>query len=218
MKKKVLLSWSSGKDCAWALQALRQDTSVEVVGLFCMVNSDFDRVATHAVRIALLQQQASSIGLPLHLIEIPYPCVNGAYDRAVNIFIAQAKLDGVEYFAYGDLFLEDVRKYREDSLLGTGITPLFPIWGMATAELSRTMVASGLKAMIVCIDPKRLAHEFVGREFDAAFLDALPANIDPCGENGEFHSFAFDGPMFQTPIAVTVGEVIARDGFVFCAL
>ena len=218
MNRKTLLSWSSGKDSAWALHVLRQRPDVEVVGLFCTVNAEFNRVAMHAVRVELLQAQAKSAGLSLHIIRIPNPCSNAEYAEAMTSFIAEAKRQDVECFAFGDLFLEDVRSYREDRLRETGITPIFPIWGIPTEELSRTMVSSGLRAMITCIDPKCLTRDFAGREYDESFLDQLPAGADPCGENGEFHSFAFDGPMFDHPIEIALGEIVYRDGFVFADL
>lgn len=218
MKRKTLLSWSSGKDSAWALHVLRQQPDVDVVGLFCTINAEFNRVAMHAVRVELLQEQARSVGLPLRMIQIPYPCSNAEYEVVMNAFIDEAKKQDVECFAFGDLFLEDIRKYREDRLKGTGITAIFPIWNMPTRELSRTMVSSGLKARITCVDPKRLAAGFAGREYDESFLEDIPASVDPCGENGEFHSFAFDGPMFRYPIETSLGEIVDRDGFVFADL
>lgn len=218
MRRKTLLSWSSGKDSAWTLHVLRQEPHIDVAGLFCTVNKEFNRVAMHAVRVELLQQQAKSAGLPLHMIQIPYPCSNAEYDDAMTSFIDGAKTENIECFAFGDLFLEDVRRYREDRLKETGITPIFPIWGIPTKELSRKMVASGLKAVITCIDPKRLAREFAGREYNESFLDDIPAGVDPCGEYGEFHSFAFDGPMFQNPIEISLGETVHRDGFIFTDL
>jgi len=218
MRRKTLLSWSSGKDSAWALHVLRRRSDVDVAGLFCTVNSEFKRVAMHAVRVDLLQEQAKSVGLPLYIIEIPYPCSNADYEKAMTLFVDGAKRQGVECFAFGDLFLEDVRSYRENRLKDTGIIPLFPIWGIPTKELSDTMVGCGLKAMITCIDPKSLAEEFAGREYDESFLAEIPANVDPCGEYGEFHSFAFDGPMFQYPIEITLGDIAHRDGFVFADL
>ena len=218
MSRKTLISWSSGKDSAWALHVLKQDPSVNVVGLFCTVNRMFDRVAVHGVRVELLKQQAESLNLPLHIIYIPYPCDNNDYLKAMNTFISQAKKEGVDCFAFGDLFLDDVRTYRETLLQGTGITPLFPIWGIPTKTLSKQMISSGLKAVITCIDPQRMALQFAGREYNESFLDDLPEDIDPCGENGEFHSFAVDGPMFQNLIEITVGETIQRDGCCFTDL
>ena len=218
MKKITLLSWSSGKDSAWALHTLRQNPEIELVGLFCTVNQDFSRVAMHGVRTELLQRQAQAAGLPLHIIYIPYPCSNEQYAQVMSEFVEQAKSDGVTHFAFGDLFLEDVRRYREERLQGTGITPIFPLWGANTVELSQTMVAAGLKSVLTCVNPKQLPKAFAGRTFDAALLRDLPQDVDPCGENGEFHSFAFAGPMFTQPIPFTIGETVERDGFVFTDL
>lgn len=172
----------------------------------------------HAVRVELLQQQAKSVGLPLYIIQIPYPCSNDEYADAMTSFIDEAKKENIEYFAFGDLFLEDVRRYREDHLKETGITPIFPIWGVPTKELSKEMIASGLKAVITCVDPRCLAREFSGREYNESFLGDIPESVDPCGEYGEFHSFAFDGPMFQNPIEISLGETVHRDGFIFIDL
>lgn len=218
MKKITLLSWSSGKDSAWALQVLNQQNDLEIVGLFSTVNKEFGRVAMHAVRIELLQQQAASLRLPIQLIPIPYPCSNSQYESIMNKFIEKTKADGIECFAFGDLYLEDVRKYREDSLSGTGITPVFPLWGKNTKSLSREMIDGGLKAKISCIDPKQLSPDFAGHEYDKSFLERIPDNIDPCGEKGEFHTFAYDGPMFNYKINISTGETISRDGFVFTDL
>lgn len=215
MKKKALIAWSSGKDSAWMLHVLRQNPNIDIVGLFCTVNERFDRVTMHGVRLKLLKQQAASIGLPLDIIYIPYPCSNDQYAQIMSAFVAKAKMQDIEYFAFGDLFLENVRQYREDVLRDTGITPLFPIWGIPTNQLSKQMISKGLKAVITCINPEYLATEFLGRKYDASFLKHLPQNVDPCGENGEFHSFAFDGPMFQYPIEVIIGETIHRDGVYF---
>ena len=218
MKRKTLLSWSSGKDSAWALHRLRQDPEIAVVGLFCTVNQKFDRVAMHGVRRELLELQAERVDLPLDIIDIPYPCSNNEYEVRMTKFIEQAKANNIECCAFGDLYLEDVRHYREHNLKGTGITPLFPLWGMPTNELSREMIQAGLRAIVTCIDPKSMPEEFVGREFNASFLEDIPREIDPCGENGEFHSFAFEGPMFKQPIKVSAGEIVHRDGFVFSEL
>lgn len=218
MKKITLLSWSSGKDSAWALHTLRQNPEIELAGLFCTVNQEFSRVAMHGVRTELLQRQADAVGLPLHIIYIPYPCSNEQYAQVMSEFVEQAKRDGIECFAFGDLFLEDVRRYREERLQGTGIEPIFPLWGANTAELSQTMVAAGLKSVLTCVNPKLLSKAFSGRTFDAELLRDLPPKLDPCGENGEFHSFAFAGPMFTQPIPFTIGETVERDGFVFTDL
>lgn len=216
--KKTMLSWSSGKDSAWTLQVMRQDPDVVVDGLFCTINEKFDRVAMHAVRVALLQKQADSVGLPIQLIPIPNRCSNADYAKIMTTFVANEGERGVECFAFGDLFLEDIREYREKSLSGTGITPIFPIWGFDTRVLSTTMLDSGLRAQITCVDPSQLAAEFSGREYDASFLSDLPPGVDPCGENGEFHSFAFDGPMFGHTINIKIGETTTRDNFVFTDL
>jgi len=215
MKRKTLMSWSSGKDSAWALHKLQRNPEIDLVGLFCTVNKEFDRVAMHGVRVELLKKQAKSIGLPLEIIEIPYPCSNAEYEKIMSQFVERAKIDNIEYFAFGDLFLEDVRNYREEKLKGSGIKPIFPIWGIPTDKLSREMISSGLRTVITCVNPKQIPKEFVGREFDESFLDSLPETIDPCGENGEFHSFVFDGPMFKEPIEIFMGDIVHRDDFVF---
>jgi uncharacterized protein (TIGR00290 family) len=217
-KKITLLSWSSGKDCAWALHVLRQQPDIEVVGLFCTVNQEFSRVAMHAVRIELLQQQAESVGLPIHIINIPHPCSNEQYEAVMGKFIKKVKQKKIKFMAFGDIFLEDVRQYRENKLAGTGIEPLFPLWGIPTDQLSQEMVNKGLRAQITCVDPKVLSPEFVGFEYSSSFLERIPKNVDPCGERGEFHTFAFDGPIFNKKIIFTVGEVVHRDGFVFVDL
>lgn len=209
------MSWSSGKDSAWALHTLQQDPEIELMGLFCTINSEFDRVAMHGVRVELLQAQANSIGLPLHLIKIPNPCSNAEYEKVMGEFIKKVQKDNIEYIAFGDLFLEDIRNYREEKLKGTGIKPLFPLWGIPTDTLSKQMINNGLKTIITCIDPKKIPENFVGSEFNYDFLDSLPADIDACGENGEFHSYVFDGPMFKNKIDIQTGEIVHRDGYVF---
>ncbi len=211
------LSWSSGKDAAWSLHEMRR-AGVPVTGLFTTVNAAFDRVAMHAVRRSLLEAQARAAGLPLHVIEIPYPCPNADYARIMGAFVAEAKRSGVTQMAFGDLFLADIRAYRETQLAGTGITPVFPLWERDTRGLAHAMVDGGLVAHITCIDPRKLDRAFAGRVFDRAFLASLPAGIDPCGENGEFHSFVSAGPMFSGPLAVAAGEITERDGFVFADL
>lgn len=212
---KALLSWSSGKDCAFALHILRQTPGVEVVGLLTTVNEAFDRVAMHGVRRSLLDAQAEAAGLPLHVVTIPFPCPNDIYEARMAAFVQRAQDDGIEAMAFGDLFLEDIRAYREASMAGTGIAPMFPLWGRNTAELAREMIRSGLEARIVCLDPRTLDRSLIGRPFDADFITALPAGVDPCGENGEFHTFAHAGPMFRAPIAIRTGEIVERDGFVY---
>jgi uncharacterized protein (TIGR00290 family) len=217
-RPKALLAWSSGKDSAWTLHVLRQQGEVDVVGLLTTVNRAFDRVAMHAVRRELLAAQAAAVALPLLTVEIPYPCSNDEYEAAMAAAIGRARGDGVTAVAFGDLFLEDVRRYREDRMRGSGLTPLFPIWGIPTDALARRMVGAGLRARLTCIDPKKLPASFAGRDFDAALLDDLPPGVDPCGERGEFHSFAYDGPMFRHPVAIQTGDVVERDGFVFADL
>ncbi|HEU0175840.1 MAG TPA: ATP-binding protein [Blastocatellia bacterium] len=218
MRKKVLLSWSSGKDSAWALRALRQRPDVEVAGLLTTVNEQFDRVAMHAVRTDLLRRQAESVGASLRLISLPFLCGNEVYEERMRAAIGAAQADGIEGIAFGDLFLADVRQYRERMMEGTGIAPLFPLWGRPTAELAQEMTRGGLRARITCIDPRCLPATLAGREYNNDFLKALPDGVDPCGENGEFHSFAFDGPMFNRPVEFAIGETVERDGFIFTDL
>jgi uncharacterized protein (TIGR00290 family) len=215
---KTLVSWSSGKDSAWLVHQLRRTPGVEIGGLLTTVNAAADRVAMHAVRTALVREQAAALGLPLTIAEIPSPCSNEAYEGVMSSAVAQAVRDGFTHVAFGDLFLEDIRQYRESRLAGTGLTPLFPLFGADTSMLARQMVGAGLKARLTCIDPRALAHSFVSREFDDSLLADLPERVDPCGERGEFHTFAYDGPMFAHPIAVRGGEIVERDGFVFADL
>jgi uncharacterized protein (TIGR00290 family) len=213
--RRTLVSWSSGKDSAWALHVLRQHPDIEVAGLFCTYNQAFERVAMHGVRIGLVRQQAASAGLPIQLIPIPHPCADAQYAAIMGGFVERAKGQGIDHFAFGDLLLEDVRRYREDRLASTGITPLFPLWGAPTAELSREMVRAGLRAIITCVNPRHLPADYAGQAYDASFLERIPADVDPCGENGEFHTFACDGPMFREAVNVSVGETVSRDGFLF---
>ena len=215
--KKCLLSWSSGKDSAWALDVLWR-ADVPVVGLLTTINRAFDRVAMHAVRRSLLDAQARSIGIPLWPVPLPWPCSNEDYERIMADVCRQAKAEEIECVAFGDLFLPEVRAYRERQLEGTGLTPVFPLWGLPTDALAREMLAGGLQARITCVDPKVLPPTFAGREFDQALLADLPAGVDPCGEKGEFHTFAYDGPIFREPIPISTGEVVERDGFVFADL
>ena len=217
-RTRTVLSWSSGKDSAWSLKLLRQDPHIEVVALITTLNEAFDRVAMHAVRRELLEMQAASLGVPLWTVPLPWPCSNEEYGIRMSALCARALNEGVEAIAFGDLFLADIRAYRERQLRGTTLQPLFPVWKVPTAELAREMIASGLKAKITCVDPKVLSPQFSGREFDIQFLKDLPAGVDPCGENGEFHSFVYAGPGFRQPLPVAVGETIERDGFVFTDL
>ena len=215
VRRKLLLSWSSGKDSAWALHCLRRRGEFEVAGLLTTFNQAFDRVAMHSTRRALVEAQARAAGLPLHAVPLPWPCSNEQYECAMRAACDAAVKSGIEAIAFGDLFLEDVRRYREERLRGTGLTPVFPLWAMETQRLAAEMVANGLRAQVVCVDPRKLPAEFAGRAFDSEFLRDLPAGVDPCGENGEFHTFVSAGPMFREPIPVERGEVVERDGFVF---
>ena len=215
MGKKTWLSWSSGKDSAWALHVMRQSGEFEVSGLFTTINATFERVAMHAVRVELLRQQAAAVGLPLYLIEIPYPCSDEQYAAAMSDFVACALNEGVQCMAFGDLYLEDVRRYREERMQGTGIELVFPLWGKPTRPLLQEMLSGGLRACLTCVDPSVLPAEFAGQELTLELLQRMPDDIDPCGEKGEFHTFVFDGPMFNTPLDIEMGEVVTRDGFVF---
>jgi uncharacterized protein (TIGR00290 family) len=220
MKPKALLSWSSGKDGAWALHVLRQRSEVEVVGLVTTFNQAFGRVAMHGVRLELVEAQAAAVGLPLWPVPLPWPCSNEVYEAQMQAVVTRARAEGIAAFAFGDLFLEDIRAYRVQRLAGTGLEPLFPVWGTSadTPGLARTMLAAGLRATLVCVDPKQLEPRFVGRAFDAALLEELPKSVDPCGERGEFHTFCHAGPMFDRPISVRAGETVERDGFWFADL
>ena len=215
MSKRILLSWSSGKDSAWALHVLQQQSNVEVAGLFTTVNERFDRVAMHAVRSELLRAQAQRAGLELHVINIPYPCSNERYEQAMLKFLDQAKLLDIKAMAFGDLFLPDIREYREKNLAGTGFEAMFPLWDSDTTALATEMISAGLEAVLTCIDPRKLPAELAGRRYDASLLAELPAGIDPCGENGEFHTFVSAGPMFSQAIEVSVSPGEEHDGFVF---
>jgi uncharacterized protein (TIGR00290 family) len=207
------LSWSSGKDSAWALRLLQQ-ADIKVVGLFTTFNGEANRVAMHAVRRSLVEQQASLSGLPLWTADLPWPCSNAQYEEIMRGVCTRAVEQGITAFAFGDLYLEDIRAYRERQLQGTGLQPLFPVWGKPTSELAREMIAAGVKAKVTCVDPS-LGREFAGRDFDLEFLAQLPASADPCGENGEFHTFVYESPVFTRPLAVQTGEIVERDGFVF---
>lgn len=214
-KEKAWLSWSSGKDAAWALHVARQDAALDVVGLLTTVTREYERVSMHAVRERLLEMQAAAVGLPLHKVYIPAKCSNEDYEAAMRAAIDVALGEGITRMAFGDLFLEDVRRYRIEKLAGTGIEPVFPVWGFDTGELSREMVSAGVGAYVTCIDPGKMPRELAGAAYDGEFLAALPEGVDPCGEKGEFHTCVFDGPAFERPIPVRVGETLERDGFVF---
>jgi len=215
--KRVLLSWSSGKDSAWALWLLKQQRDVELVGLLTTFNEVANRVAMHAVRRDLVDAQAAATGLPLWTIFLPWPCSNEIYEARMRAAIDRALREGVTHIAFGDLFLEDIRAYREHQLVGSGIEPLFPVWTtpQETRKLAGQMVEAGLRGVLTCVDPKQLDGRYVGRSFDAQLLSELPAGVDPCGERGEFHTFCWAGPMFSTPIPVLVPQTLERDGFCF---
>jgi uncharacterized protein (TIGR00290 family) len=213
--RKVLLSWSSGKDSAWTLHLLRQQPETQVVALFTTFNSAADRVAMHAVRHTLVEAQAERVGLPLWAVGLPWPCSNLDYEERMRAVCQRAVAEGITAVAFGDLFLQDIRDYRIKQLEGTGLEPLFPVWKIPTEQLGRAMIAAGVKAKITCVDPSKLAKSFAGRDYDLSLLDALPAEIDPCGENGEFHTFVSDSPAFSSPIKVRSGEIVERGGFVF---
>ncbi len=211
---RAVLSWSSGKDSAWTLYQLQQDSNVELVGLLTTINSEFNRVAMHAVREELLDAQAKAAGLKLFKVGLPWPCSNEDYERLIlNMFSTLKTEHQVTHIAYGDLFLEDIRLYRIELMKRSGLQPLFPIWGLPTKALAHEMIASGISAYLTCVDPKQLSADFAGSKFDAHFLSSINEDIDACGENGEFHTFVNAGPMFQSDIAITVGESLMREGF-----
>jgi uncharacterized protein (TIGR00290 family) len=213
--KKVLLSWSSGKDSVWALHLLRQQPDLEVAALLTTFNSAADRVAMHAVRRALVETQAGRTGIPMWSVELPWPCSNAEYEERMRGLWQRAVTEGITAVAFGDLFLQDIRDYRERQLQGTGLEPLFPVWRIPTGQLGRDLIAAGVRAKLTCVDPSQLDRSFAGRDYDRALLDALPPGIDPCGENGEFHTFVYDAPVFTRPVPVRMGEIVERDGFVF---
>jgi uncharacterized protein (TIGR00290 family) len=210
------MSWSSGKDSALALHRAREVLGLDVTRLLVSLNADADRVSMHAVRSELLLLQADRLGLPLHRVALPAPCPNDVYEAAMRDAVQTARDDGVELMVFGDLFLDDVRRYREQHLAGTGISPVFPLWGEPTDRLAREMLDAGVRAVLTCVDPRVLPASFAGRAFDADLLADLPEHVDPCGERGEFHTFVWDAPGFSAPIPISVGEVVERDGFVFC--
>lgn len=218
MPPKALIAWSSGKDSAWALHVVRQSGGYDVVGALTTVNRTFARVAMHGVRQELLEMQIAAAGLKPVLVHIPHPCTNDIYEQAMAEAVAQAKADGITHIIFGDLFLEDIRAYRVEKLKETGITPVFPLWLKPTDALARDMIAGGLQAHLSTVDLKKLSADFAGRCFDDALLGDLPPGIDPCGENGEFHSFVCAGPMLSRPIPVRVGETVTRDGFAYADL
>lgn len=216
--KRTLLSWSSGKDSAWSVHVLRQQNEYEIAGLLTTFNREAGRVAMHGVRRELVRAQAEAAGFPLWEVDLPWPCSNEDYECAMLRTCKKAVASRVECVAFGDLFLTDVREYREKQLRDTGLQPIFPLWGIPTQELAGEMIASGLRAKLACIDTKQISGDFAGREFDQTVLAELPSSADPCGENGEFHSFVYAGPMFSKPVPVEVGEVVVRDQFVYADL
>jgi uncharacterized protein (TIGR00290 family) len=215
---KILVSWSSGKDSAWMLHVLRSERIGVPAALLTTINESADRVAMHAVRSEILRAQAAAAGLPVITVAIPSPCPNEIYETRMAAACHAAVADGFTHVAFGDLFLEDVRRYREERLAGSGLTPIFPLWGRPTPELARAMIAGGLEARITCVDPRVLPARFAGRLFDGELLGDLPADVDPCGERGEFHTCATAGPMFAKPLQLEVGVTVERDGFVFTDL
>ena len=215
MQPKAWLSWSSGKDSAWSLHVVRERCELEVVGLLTTVNRTHRRVAMHAVRESLLEAQAAAANLPLITVPIPSPCINDEYESAMAAAIGRAQSEGVTHIVFGDLFLEDIRRYREEKLSKSKIVPVFPLWGIPTHRLAEEMLAGGLRALITCVDPQKLDKSFAGREWNTELLIDLPDSVDPCGENGEFHTFAFAGPMFRNSIDVRGREISERDGFWF---
>ncbi|HUJ31989.1 MAG TPA: hypothetical protein VLY23_11965 [Candidatus Acidoferrum sp.] len=217
-RPKAWLAWSGGKDSAWALHTIRQGGEFEVVALLTTINRTYQRVAMHAVREELVERQAAAARLPLVKVLIPSPCPNEVYEQAMGEAMTRARAEGIQHVVFGDLFLEDIRAYREKHLAACGMTPVFPLWRRDTQRLAEEMLAGGLSAWLTCVDPRKLDAKFAGRRFDADLLRELPANVDPCGENGEFHSFANAGPMFEREIGVSVGEIVERDGFVFADL
>lgn len=214
-KRRAWMSWSSGKDSTLALHRVRAGPEPDVVGLLTTVSETAQRVAMHGVRRQLLEAQADSLRLPLHVVELPWPCPNHVYEQRMSHALALATSSGVECLVFGDLFLADIRAYREASLAGTGITPLFPLWGQPTEVLAGQILDAGIRAIVTCVDPSQAPESLAGRWYDQQFLSDLPPGVDPCGEHGEFHTFVTDGPGFERPLQVTLGEIVARDGFVF---
>ncbi len=217
-RRKALIAWSSGKDSAWALHEMRRAGDCEVVGALTTVTETFGRVSMHGVREELLMAQLAAAELPATIVRIPFPCPNEIYEARMAAALAEAKQAGITQVVFGDLFLEDVRAYREQKLAGTGIAAVFPLWGRPTAALAREMMAAGVETHLTCIDLKQLSRDFAGRRFDHALLAELPPGADPCGENGEFHSFVAAGPMLSRRIPVVVGETVEREGFAYADL
>ncbi len=217
-RKKAAISWSSGKDSCYALYRLLNAGIYDFKYLVTTVTSNYGRVSMHGVREELLEKQSNSLGIPILRVEIPKNCTNEAYEKKMSEAVERLKSEGIEYIVFGDLYLEDIKEYRESKLKGTGIEPLFPLWGEDTKDLAEKIIKSGLKAKITCIDPSRVSADFAGKDFDNKFLAELPETVDPCGENGEFHTFVFDAPIFKNPLKIITGKLVERDGFVFTDL
>lgn len=217
-RPRAVISWSSGKDAAWALHVIRQRGEVEVAGLLCSINASFQRISMHGVRRQLLERQARATGLPLEIVELPWPCPNEEYERRMGAACERLRAKGVEAVVFGDIHLADVREYREKQMARAGLTPLFPLWGRDSRLLLEEMLAAGVRARTVCLDPRRLNPAFAGAELSVDWLRSLPEGVDPCGENGEFHTFVTHAPVFAEPVDVSLGEVVERDGFVYADL
>lgn len=217
-RKRAVVSWSTGKDCAWALHRIRAGGGVEIAGLLAAVNSEFGRISMHGVRRELAELQAAAAGLPLIPVELPWPCPNDEYDRRMAAACARLRAGGVDAIVFGDIHLADVRAYRESRLAGSGIEPLFPLWGLSPHALITEMLEAGLRCIITCLDPARMDRALAGKELTPETVRSLPAGVDPCGENGEFHTFAYAGPMFRRPLRVRPGRIVERDGYVFADL
>lgn len=215
MKKKTLLSWSSGKDSAWALHLIRQDSRIELLGLYTVVNQRYNRVSMHGTRLEMLQQQAKAVGLPFKTINLPDPCTNEQSDAIMHQFVTESAANGIECMAFGDLFLNDIRQYRENQLRGTGIEPIFPLWGTPTGELAEQMLSAGLEAYVSSVDLKKLQSRFAGRKWSMELIAEFPQDCDPCGENGEIHTVVVGGPIFQKTVPTIVGEIVERNGFAY---
>ncbi|MHC4660611.1 MAG: Dph6-related ATP pyrophosphatase [Planctomycetota bacterium] len=215
MKNKAIIAWSSGKDAAWALYVARQSGDFEITGILTTVTEDYGRVSMHGVREALLNAQAKSLSLPVYRVGILAECSNEDYENAMGNVMETVKADGVTHVIFGDLFLEGIREYREKKLAQVDMKAVFPLWERDTKELAREMIEEGLRAVITCLDPSQMPRELAGHEYNVELLERLPPEVDPCGENGEFHTFVFDGPMFEFPIGIQTGETVERDGFVF---
>ena len=215
MRKKTLLSWSSGKDSAWALYLLKQNPTFEVLGLFTVINQESNRAPMHSTRLEMLQRQSDAMGLPISFISLPDPCTNEQSDSIIGHFVAESATKGIEYMAFGDLFLEDIRAYRQKQLKGSGIEALFPCWGIPTNTLAQEMLSSGIEAYISSIDSRKLPKDLIGRKWTTEIIDKFPMGCDPCGENGEFHTVVVAGPMFQRRISVEVSKISEQNGFAY---